>query len=445
MKTFHIGGIHPKENKITAGFPIEQLPYPNQVQLMLSQHIGKPSQCIVKVGDHVNKYQLIAEDSGFVSACLHSPISGTVKAIERKRNPQGYYVDVITINADENANDEATSAYLPNPIQNADDLSAQEIIDIIDKSGIVGMGGAAFPTRVKLSPPEGMTPTIVIINGAECEPYLTCDDALMQTYPEEIIKGIELIMKAVGVVRAKIGIEKNKPKAIKALSKILNGRSDIEIIPLKMKYPQGGEKQLIEALLHKEVPSGALPIATGAIVQNVATAYAVYKAVCRRIPLVERVVTVTGPNVKKPGNYLVTLGTPIREIIDAAGGLPNDTGKVIAGGPMMGKAIVNLDAPSTKGLSGLLILPDSQSHRKQPENCIRCSNCVDACPMGLEPYLLMALSEHEDWEEIEKSKVMNCIECGSCSYICPANRPLLDMIRFGKQTVGKIIRQRNNQ
>ena len=447
IKTFRKGGIYPRDNKITSKVPIVRLPDPKQAQVMLLQHIGSQSQCIVKVGDHVEFEQLLAEDSSFVSACVHAPITGTIKSIERKRNSQGFYMDTITI-VSENDDDVINYSEI-NPHtrtqEEVDKLTPKEIIEIVDNSGIVGMGGATFPTRVKLLPPEGLKPSLVIINGAECEPYLTCDDALMKAYPQEIIKGIELIMKATGVKQAKIGIEKNKPVAIQTLNEALNGRKDIEVIALKKKYPQGGEKQIIEAIIRKEVPSGALPISTGAIVQNVATAFAVYDAIYNYHPITKRVVTVTGPNVKNPGNFIATIGTPIRDLIEAVGGLPENTGKVIAGGPMMGKAIVNLDAPVTKGLSGVLILPNEESIRKKEYPCIRCGKCVNVCPMGLEPYLIMTLSKLEDWDECEKSKIMNCIECGSCSYICPSNRPLLDFIRYGKQKVGNIIKQRNKK
>lgn len=447
IKTFKIGGIYPNDNKITSEVPIVRLPDPKQAEVMLLQHIGSPSQCIVKVGEHVEFEQLLAEDSSFVSACVHAPISGVIKSIERKRNSQGYYVESITIVSE--SEDDAINYSNVNPRTRTqaevDSLTAKEIIDIVDNSGIVGMGGATFPTRVKLLPPEGMQPSLVIINGAECEPYLTCDDALMRAYPAEIVKGIELIMRATGVKQAKIGIEKNKPVAIKIINEILQGRKDIEVIPLKKKYPQGGEKQIIEAILSKEVPTGALPIATGAIVQNVATAFAVYDAIYNYHPITKRVVTVTGPNVKNPGNFIATIGTPIRDLIEAVGGLPEDTGKVIAGGPMMGKAVVNLDAPVTKGLSGVLIFPKEESLRKEEGPCIRCSKCVNVCPMGLEPYLIMTYSKYENWEECEKNKAANCIECGSCSYICPSNRPLLDFIRFGKQKVNNIIKQRNKR
>lgn len=444
-KTFKIGGIHPKDSKITAGRPIVWLPQPDKVQMMLYQQIGAPSICIVKVGDKLKKGQLIAEDGSFVSACQHAPISGTVTKIEKIRNTLGWYGEAVTIEADPERGDDFMEASHPRGQEEVDNLTVSEIVDIVDKRGVVGLGGATFPTRVKLLPPEGSNPEVVIVNGVECEPYLTCDDALMRRYPKEIIKGTELLMKVVGVNRAIIGIEDNKPEAIKSMREATDGRDDIKIVSLKKKYPQGGEKQLIAAVLGKEVKNGNIPVSVGAVVNNVATVYTIYEAVYNDRPLIERVVTVTGPSLSNPGNFLATIGTPIRTLIEVAGGVPEDTGKIIVGGPMMGKAIVNIDAPTTKGMSGILVLPESESHRRKEQVCIRCANCVNVCPMGLEPFLLSLLAKKHNWEECKKQLVMNCIECGSCSYICPSHRPLLDYIKLGKQTVGGIIRSRNTK
>lgn len=442
-KTFKIGGIHPKDYKLTADCPIVWLPQPQKVQMMLYQQIGAPSICVVKVGDKLKKGQLIAEDGSFVSACQHAPISGTVTKIEKVRNTLGWYGEAVTIEADPNREDDFMEASHPRSQEEVDALTIQEIVNIVDSHGVVGLGGAAFPTKVKLLPPEGSKPEVVIVNGVECEPYLTCDDALMRRYPKEIIKGTKLLMKVVGVEKAIIGIEDNKPEAIKIINESLDGSDGIKVVPLKKKYPQGGEKQLIAAVLDKEVRSGSIPVSVGAVVNNVATVYTIYEAVYNDRPLIERVVTVTGPSLSNPGNFLVTIGTPIRTLIEAAGGVPDDTGKIIAGGPMMGKAIVNIDAPTTKGMSGILVLPEKDSHRKREQVCIRCANCVNVCPMGLEPFLLSLLAKKHNWEECEKQLVMNCIECGSCSYICPSHRPLLDYIKLGKQIVGGIIRNRN--
>ena len=321
-------------------------------------------------------------------------------------------------------------------------LSSNEIIQKIAQNGIVGLGGATFPTHVKLTPPKEFKPTVLIVNATECEPYLTDDHALMLESPEQIIIGCHILMKAIHVKQAYIGVENNKRDAIALLKKQAEKYPGIEIVPLRTRYPQGGEKQLIDAILHKQVANGALPVSTGAIVQNVGTAFAVYEAVQKNKPLVERIVTVTGDGVKQPGNYRIRLGMPIRELIEIAGGLPSDSAKVILGGPMMGKAVSNLDAPIPKGCSGILILNEAHAHRSETSSCIRCGKCVSACPMGLEPYLLAKLSENHLFERAEKELITACLECGCCAYSCPSNRPILDYIRIGKNAVNQIIRSR---
>jgi electron transport complex protein RnfC len=451
LHTFKLGGIHPAENKLTASAPITTLELPREVILPFAQHIGAPASCILHKGDSVKRGDIIAKASGFVSANVHTPISGTVTKIETGANAVGYRTDTITITASdaEHETDMATFNNPNIPIRTAEQLkalTAEEVIAIIDEAGIVGLGGATFPTKVKLSPPPGMTADILIINAVECEPYLTNDHALMLAAPHEILSGVRLLMTAAKVNKAVIAIEANKPDAIKLLSSVAQETNhDITIVPLQVKYPQGGEKQLIQAITGKEVPSGALPIATGAIVQNVATAYAVWRAAALGVPLIDRIVTVTGPSISKPGNYKVALGTKLKTLIEYTGGIPADTGKIILGGPMMGKAIANIEATTTKGVSGLLILPIDQATRVDVEPCIRCGTCVTACPMGLEPFLISTLSRLSHWEEAEAEKIINCIECGSCSYVCPASRPLLDYIRLGKSTVGAAIRARSQQ
>ena len=304
------------------------------------------------------------------------------------------------------------------------------------------MGGATFPTHVKLSVPPGQKAECLIINAVECEPYLTSDDALMREHPEEIIIGCTILMKALSVERCIIGIENNKPEAIRTMSEVAKAYNGIEIVPLKKRYPQGGEKQLIDAVIRKQVASGALPISTGAVVQNVGTTFAIYQAVQKNKPLIERVITVTGHKLANPSNFLARIGMPMQQLIDAAGGLPEDTGKIIGGGPMMGRALVDTSVPVTKGSSGLLLLSQKESRRKESRDCIRCAKCVGACPMGLNPAFLMRDSKMKDWDSCEKMHVFDCIECGSCSFTCPANRPLLDYIRIGKQTVMGIMRSR---
>ena len=441
LKTFRIGGVHPPENKLSAGEKIQVLPVPEQVIIPLSQHIGAPATPVVQKGDQVKAGQLIAQAGGFVSANIHSSVSGTVVAIDNVTDAAGLSKPAITIKVegDEWMPEIDRSAKIEHNIT----LSKEEIVKAIAAAGIVGMGGATFPTQVKLTPPPGSKAEVLIINGVECEPYLTADHRIMLERAEEIIVGVRILMKAIGVVRAVIGIENNKPDAIRRLQEIATKETlGIEICPLKLKYPQGGEKQLIQATINRAVPSGALPIAVGAVVQNVGTALAVYEAVIKRKPLIERVVTVTGKSVKHPGNYLCRIGTPISKLIEAAGGMPEDTAKVIGGGPMMGRTMVNIDSPILKGTSGVLLINEQEAVRRPMRNCIRCSKCVSVCPMGLEPYLLMKLSQFNLLERMEEEKVMDCIECGSCSFTCPSDRPLLDYIRLGKGRTGAMIRNR---
>lgn len=448
LKTFRRGGIHPSENKLTAGQGVEVVPLPAEVVLLLSQHIGAPAKPVVAKGDHVTRAQMVAEAGGFVSAPVHTPISGTVTKIDRVQLPNGLMGQAVTIKADE-ADREADALALTQeqerPAADTSALTGPEIVKAIAQAGIVGLGGATFPTSVKLSPPPGMKPEVVIINGVECEPYLTADHALMLEHPDEIVAGTELLMRAVGVDRGVIAIEANKPDAIKRLTEAAAKVGNITVQPLKVKYPQGGEKQLIDAVLGKEVPSGALPVATGAIVQNVATAYAVWQALAKGKPLTERIVTVTGPSVSKPGNFLVALGTPLHAVVEAAGGVPEDTGKMVMGGPMMGRAAVTLDTPMAKGTSGILLLPEERAKRNETQPCIRCAKCVSVCPMGLEPFLISTLARLGKMEDAEKEKIMNCVECGSCSWVCPSWRPLLDYIRVGKGAVGRMIRERQSK
>ena len=408
MKTFRIGGVHPHDNKLTAGYPITQAPLPSQAIVMLSQHIGAPAQCIVEKGDKVKVGTLLARANGFVSANVHSPVSGTVTKIDNVADAGGYNRPAIYINVEGDEWEE--SIVRTQELIKECSLDSQAIIDKIDEMGIVGIGGATFPTKVKLMPPPGMTPEVLIINAAECEPYLTNDHALMLAQPEEILVGIEILMKAIKVDRAYIGIEVNKPDAIELLQEKAQAYTGIEVVPLQCRYPQGGEKQLIDAILRRQVASGTLPISTGAVVQNVATARAVYEAVQKNKPLIERIVTITGESLNIPGNYLSRLGTPISLLIDAAGGLPDDTGKIVLGGPMMGKATANLDTPTGKGTSGILVIPDELSHRQEPSPCIRCAKCVAACPMGLEPYLLSKAVSVGNLEIAEEARIYDCIE-----------------------------------
>lgn len=440
MKRFRKGGIHPNPAKLTAGMAIHRIPPSAEYRLMLSQNIGAPAKPVVKAGDIVARCQMLAEAGGFVSAPVHSPVAAKVKKIERLRNPQGLWQDAILLTPltqeEIEANPGIDAWPEPRTAAEVDNLSPKDIIGIVGDSGIVGLGGATFPTRVKLSIPDGKKAEWVIINGAECEPFLTCDDQLMRSQPEEIIRGVELLCRATGAPRAIIGIEANKPEAMERMKHAASGASvPVEVETLRTRYPQGGEKQLIEALTGREVPAGGLPIEVGCVVDNVATAFAVYEAVWLRRPLTRRVLTVSGKDVSAPGNFMVDNGVPISEILEAAGGMPDGTGKIIAGGPMMGRAVSQPDAPATKGLSGLVLMPLAESRRAPEQPCIRCARCVEACPMGLQPYLLMTLAKMKLAPEVRDEGVMNCLECGCCSYSCPSSRPLVDFIRLGKQIV----------
>lgn len=440
LKTFKSGGVHPQENKLTADKKIVQLPLPKTVIIAVAQHIGSPATVIVKKGDLVKAGTLVAKSTGFVSTNVHSSVSGTVVRIDDVMMPSGYKKTAVIIDVENDEWEESINR--STELITESSLDAKAINQKILESGIVGLGGATFPTHIKLSPPPGMKAEILLINGVECEPYLTADHRLMIEKGDEIMVGITLLMKALNVPRAVIGIENNKPDAIKNLSKLAKKYKGVEVCPLMVKYPQGGEKQLINAVIGKEVPSGELPISVGAVVNNVGTAFAVYEAVMKNKPLFERVVTVTGKELASPSNFLVRVGTPVKELIEAAGGLPESTGKVISGGPMMGKSITTLEVPVKKGTSGILVMPESESSRNVEQPCIRCGKCITVCPMGLEPYLLMTLSQKKLWERSETSHVLDCIECGSCSYTCPSARPLLDYIRLSKSTVSKIIRSR---
>ena len=444
MKTFSIGGVHPAENKLSAGSPIREAALPKQAIFSLFQHIGAPAKPVVQKGDKVKVGTMLAEASGFVSAPVYSSVSGTVSKIDAVIDASGtrrsaIFVDVEGDEWEETIDRSATLVTL----DQRPDLDAKAIVEKIKTAGIVGMGGATFPCHVKLTPPPGCKAECVIINAVECEPYLTADHRLMLEHADEILVGVELIMKAVACTKGYIGIENNKPDAIALMRGKAASHPGIEVVPLKVKYPQGGEKQLIEAVTGREVPAPpAIPINVGAVVQNVGTAFAIYQAVMKNKPLIDRVITVTGHSVTNPSNLLARIGTPMSLLMDECGGLPEDTAKIIGGGPMMGKALVNLDVPMCKGSSGLLIMNDSEAHRPNVQPCIRCAKCVSACPMGLEPFLLATASAAHNWELVEDNMITSCIECGSCQFTCPSHRPMLDNIRLGKTTVMGIIRAR---
>ncbi len=444
MKTFKIGGVHPAENKLSAASPIRKAQVPKQAVFSMFQHIGAPAKPVVKKGDEVKVGTLLAEAGGFVSAPVYSSVSGKVSKVDVALDASGMrrpaiYVDVEGDEWEDSIDRSETLVRL----SDRPDLDAKTIVEKIKNAGIVGLGGATFPCHVKLTPPPGCKAECVIINAVECEPYLTADHRLMLEHADEILVGVELIMKAVDVKRGYIGIENNKPDAIRLMTEKAAGHDGIEVVPLKVKYPQGGEKQLIDAVIGRQVPAPpAIPINVGAVVQNVGTAFAIYEAVMKNKPLIDRIITVTGKSVKQPSNLLARLGTPFQQLIDECGGLPEDTGKIIGGGPMMGKALISLEVPMTKGSSGLLLMTDKEARRTAPQPCIRCAKCVSACPMGLEPYLLSKVSEKQMWDKAEAEDITSCIECGSCQFTCPSHRPLLDMIRVGKSTVMGIIKSR---
>lgn len=447
MKTFRIGGIHPEENKITAENATNIAPLPKQAIFPLSQHIGAPAKPVVKKGDHVKVGTLIAEAGGFVSAPIYSSVSGTVFKVDTAVDASGYRKPAIIINVEgdewEETIDRSSTLEL---LENHQELTPEEITNRIKLAGVTGMGGAGFPTFIKLMPPPGTKAECVILNGVECEPYITADYRLMMEHADEILVGLKLLMTAAKVDRGYIGIEENKPEAIALLQHKAEKEKNIEIVPLKQKYPQGGEKQLVDAVISRQVPAPpAIPVNVGAIVQNVATAFAVYEAVMKHKPLIERYTTVTGKELAKPGNFIVRLGTPACLLIDACGGLPVSENKVLSGGPMMGKALISLDAPIVKGSNSITVLSGREARRHKPGPCLRCAKCVDVCPMGLEPYLLATASSLKIWDKAEEEMITSCIECGSCQFTCPAYRPLLDNIRIGKQTVIGIIKGRTKR
>ena len=414
VRTFRIGGVHPEENKLTHEVATKVAALPKQAVFPLSQHIGAPAKPVVAKGDKVKVGTLIAEAGGFVSAPIYSSVSGTVFKIDTAIDATGYRKPVIIINVEGDEWEETIDrSDKLETVKAHPELTPEEIVERIKTAGVVGMGGACFPTFIKLCPPPTAKAECVIINAVECEPYITADFRLMMEHADEILVGLELLMKGAKVTTGYIGIETNKMPAIELLTKkcaeVFGGTEyHVEVVPLKQRYPQGGEKQLVDAVIRRQVPAPpAIPVNVGAIVQNVGTAFAVYEAVMKRKPLFERYTTVTGKKLQNPGNFLVRMGTPMKDLIEACGGMPGE-----------------------------------EAFRKEPNPCIRCAKCVSACPMGLEPYLLAKLAAVKNWERAEREEVVSCIECGSCQFTCPAHRPLLDNIRQAKSTVMGIIRAR---
>lgn len=444
LHTFKIGGIHPEENKITAEIPTQIAELPKQAIFPLSQHIGAPAKPVVQRGDKVKVGTLLAEAGGFVSAPIYSSVSGTVAKIDEEFDATDYRKPVIIVNVEGDEWEESIDrSDKLETLADHPELTLEEIVSRVQAAGVTGMGGAGFPTHVKLCPPPTAKAECIIVNAVECEPYITSDYRLMMEHPDEIIVGLELLMKAAKVERGYIGIEENKPEAIKLLTEKTANDSRIEVIPLAQKYPQGGEKQLVDAVIHRQVPAPpAIPVNVGAIVQNVGTTFAVYEAVMKRKPLIERYTTVTGKQIKRPGNFLVRIGTPFSQLIEACGGMPEGDNKVLAGGPMMGKAVISLNTPVCKGTNSITVISGDEAHRKKVQPCIRCAKCVSVCPMGLEPYLIATLSAFKEYERAENEDIVSCIACGSCQYTCPSGRPILDNILQGKAVMMGMIRER---
>jgi electron transport complex protein RnfC len=433
MRTFRLGGVHPEENKISTNAKIEVFPLPKQAVVFLNQHLGAPATPVVAKGDAVKTGQLIAKAEAFVCANIHSPVTGTVNKIDTMKDIFGYNKTAIVIDVAETEEWVETVDTTPD-IKREITLSQKEIIDKMKEMGIVGLGGATFPTHIKYMIPEGKKAEYLLINAAECEPYLTSDHRVILDHTEEVLIGISVLRKALGVPKAYIGIENNKPEPIARLQEMAKQFEGIEVVPLKVKYPQGAEKQLIYSITRRSVPSGKLPIDVGCVVNNIGTAFSVYEAVQKNKPLIETIMTLTGKSLgqQQQHNFVVRIGTPFSDLANYIGGLPEDTCKIISGGTMMGKAIVNIDGPIVKGTSSMLLISEKEAYRFEEQDCIRCGKCVKACPMGLEPYLFSSLINNGKFQEAADNHLMDCMECGCCLFSCPAHKPLTDEIRLAK-------------
>lgn len=424
-------GVHPPELKhLTAAIPIRRLPFPDEIVLPLSQHTGKPAIPLVRVGDRVERGDKVAEADGFISSPIHASAAGTVTAIELWPHPTGGYQEAIRI---------AVAPYDPQVprkriIPDWRGLDRQQLVDAVRWAGVVGLGGAAFPTHVKLVPPDDVEIDTIVINGCECEPYLTTDHRTMVEYPGRVHLGIRLMMKTLGVDRVMVGVENNKPDAIERLRETLpddlQGR--VTIHGLTVKYPQGAEKMLIKALLGREVPSGKLPMHVGVVVHNVASVATIAEVFETGLPLIERIVTVTGPGVRRPANMIVPVGTKVRDLFQACGGLTETAREIVFGGPMMGAAQASLDVPVTKGTTGVIALTDAEVKPQHSYPCIRCGHCLDACPVFLNPQLLGQLAMHDRYDEMVENHLMDCMVCGCCGYTCPSNIPLTQLFALAK-------------
>ncbi|MBN1291521.1 MAG: electron transport complex subunit RsxC [Candidatus Latescibacteria bacterium] len=429
------GGVHPDDAKLLSNNKKLITPaIPSIVILPVRQHIGAPSKIVVEKGQQVKKGQMVAEAGGFVSVPQHASISGVVKAVEPRLSPMGIKVQSVVIESD--GKDEWAEGC--NTERTVSSMSSDDMREAVKTAGIVGLGGAAFPTHVKLSPPKDKSIDTVILNGVECEPYATCDHRIMLEYPEKIVKGLDILKKILGCSNAYIGIEQNKPDAIKVMRNAVKDYKGVKVVSLKVKYPQGGEKQLIYAVTKRKVPAGGLPMDVGCVVQNVGTAMAVYEAVALGIPLIQRAVTVTGHGVKEPVNVIARLGTTFDQLIENAGGYTENVSKLIMGGPMMGISQFTDEVPVVKGTSCILAMEEQETVFSAELPCISCGMCVDVCPMHLLPTTIASMVEHERWDDAKSYHILDCIECGCCTYICPTNRRLVENLKFGKAKIAEI-------
>ena len=437
-KTFH-GGVHPKEYKeLTEHLAFELFPLPEQIILPLSQHLGKEAKALVKKGEDVKAGQMIAQAEGFVSAPIHTSVAGKVMSLGKEQTSSGFPKDSIVIKR--NGTIELENILL-DPL-NPKTITTDEIRERVALAGIVGQGGAAFPTSVKLSPPKDKIIDVIILNGCECEPYLTRDYRFMMERPDDLISGLKLIIKALGVKRGIIGIENNKPEAIELLNNKITYEHGLEVVSLKTKYPQGAEKMLIKAVTGKEVPPGKLPMDVGAVIQNIGTAIAIHDAIVKGEVLITAALTVSGKGIKNPKNLIVPVGTTIQNVIDYCGGVTDDAVKIVVGGPMMGVAQFDLRAPVMKATSGILVLTKDEVAENPETPCLRCGQCVGACPLNLMPTKLSRYSQLNRFDDAEGAGITVCMECGTCSYTCPANIPLVQWIRLGKQKVLQMQREK---
>ncbi len=429
-------GVHPPENKdITSGIASRRFPFPKEVILPLSQHIGTPARALVQAGDRVERGDVIAEAAGFISSAVHATAAGTVKSIELWPHPNGAMVPSIRIAVDP----DSSQMRRPRIVPRWQDVKPEDLSKEIGKAGIVGLGGAAFPSHVKMCPPKDQPIELLLMNGCECEPYLTSDHRTMLEQPEKVYEGIRIALKALGITRAVVGIEANKPDAIEMMQKTRPDDLDVTIQPLQVKYPQGAEKMLIKAVMDREVPSGALPSAIGALVQNVATAANVATAFETGQPLIERIITVTGRGIRKPGNWVIPFGTKLRDVIEHCGGLTDDAAEIVFGGPMMGQGQANLDVPILKATGGILVLSRDECKRQDIMPCIRCGKCLDACPVFLNPQLMGTLAKAERYEELEaEANLKDCMLCGCCSFVCPSNIPLSQLFAMSRTQIRRL-------